>query len=946
MKVLHIFPLLLLLLNAAAQTDDLEKGQNMKHTSAAVTCLRVPDDYLTHRCPPENGETLVFDMAKQLTAAGAWCGETDFSLHFTFGWNGQGLCFFFDVKDSDVVNEKEKNVDLWMQDSVELFLAAPKGRQFGNDMLAFERLQLILSPPDPAGKIRSFTLYDSAYGPDIPFRASGERTDDGYRIRLLIPHHAFGNYDLPREKLFRMQISCNDYDRRDGDVLPPRKVTLGHAVQPSASAEDYPLFRLCRDQADNPNPSLATRWSPQLPRLSEGDTLRIRPELPEFLDRAHLSIQDLSGQEVQRIEIFPTTEVLEVKHISKLDSVGLRFLFTGYAGGHARGTVERSGVQIAGLLRKIGAVRWSELSPWRAAEYLKLISAIEFLRLAATPGSLNSNRLADATDECEARLAILEDRPLPSDLPEKYRCLELQRNFSAQLNIAFSRGGRPNERIFSAISLPWGNLPCINAERYSCDSVTEAEKLIEELTAYCTAFPAPEIAGAERVYAGRGHLLSDGLRSDMEPARLLSFYASSRPRHVFRMTPEEAFHHPVDAVIVMPDAPESMKKQLLDFASKRGLPLIPFAEKNRFRHSLIAGTPDYPEIAWFWHSRNGVPNDFLIVRRGTEVIRCGFDNRELGKCFIEFILAGKPLTRETAAHFAQLRGAAMPQPRPEDTVAASKLRTGDVHTHTIFSDGQSTPAGLLAEAPAAGLDFLVISDHDEVTGALRLQQNLRQSRCGLWVFAGQEITMTPRYHLNVYPISHRIDDRFSWKSIRKQADVAGAVVQLNHPMTYGTGFSELWYGDISRAGLDAIERRTEYLEKWRRTADGKVPAVTGSTDTHQGIFGYYSATVVLTDNFSSEALAEAIRAGRAAMIDPFLPELACGDPVICRAVTAALLDPASPERFASRLKAALKNFDAIGLIRNSETIPAPYPPTSPRPQESFNLEERNNMKLR
>lgn len=30
MKVLHIFPLLLLLLNAAAQTDDLEKGQNMK----------------------------------------------------------------------------------------------------------------------------------------------------------------------------------------------------------------------------------------------------------------------------------------------------------------------------------------------------------------------------------------------------------------------------------------------------------------------------------------------------------------------------------------------------------------------------------------------------------------------------------------------------------------------------------------------------------------------------------------------------------------------------------------------------------------------------------------------------------------------------------------------------------------------------------------------------
>lgn len=946
MKVRHVFPPLLLLLNAAAPADDLGKGQDGVPAPAAVTCLRVPKDYLTHRVPPENGETLVFDEAKHLTAAGAWRGKADFSLRFTFGWNEDGLCFFFDVKDSEVVNDREKNVDLWMQDSVELFLAAPKGRKFGNETLAFERFQLILSPPDPAGKIRSFTLYDSAYGPDIPFRASGERTGDGYRIRLLIPCRAFGNYDLLREKLFRMQISCNDYDRRDGNALPPRKATLGHAVQPSASAEEYPLFRLCRDESDNPNPSLATRWSPRVPRLCEEDSLKIRPELPEFLEYALLSIRDLSGRELRREKLSPTTEVLEVKGLSQLPSVGLRFLFTGYAGGHSRGTVERSGVQIAGLLRKIGAVRWPELSPWRAAEYLKLISAIEFLRLAATPGSLNSNRAADAADECEARLAVLEDRPLPPDLPEKYRCLELQRNFAAQLNIAFSRGGRPNERIFSAISLPWGNLPCINAERYCCDSVADAKKLIAELTAYCIPSPAPEIAGVDRVYAGRGHLLSDGLRSDMEPARLLSLYASGRPRHVFRMTPEEAFRHPVDAVIVMPDAPEPMKKQLLDFASKRGLPVIPFAEKNRFGHSLIAGTPDYPEIAWFWHSRNGLPNEFLIVRRGAEVIRCGYDNRELGKSFVEFLLAGQPLTRETAARFARLRAAAMPKPRPEDIAAARKLRTGDVHTHTIFSDGQSTPAGLLAEAPAAGFDFLVISDHDEVAGALRLLENMRRNGCGLRLFAGQEITMTPRYHLNVYPVSRRIDGRFSWKSIREQADAAGAVVQLNHPMTYGTGFSELWYGDISRAGLDAVERRTEYLEKWRRTASGKVPAVTGSTDTHQGIFGYYSATVVLTDSFSGRALAEAIRAGRSAMLDPFLPELVCGDPAVCRAAAAALLDSTAPDRFARRLKTALKNFDAAGLIRNSETVPAPYPPAPPRPPESFELEERNSMKLR
>ena len=938
--------LLLLLLHPAAEAVDSGKGQSMTQSPAAVTCLRLKEDCLTQSCPPENDETLVFDRAQHLTSSGAWSGAEDFSVRFTFGWNSAGLCFFFVVKDSDVVNEKKKNVDLWMQDSVELFLAAPKGRKFGNAALSFERFQLILSPPDPTGKIRSFTLYDSAYGPDIPFRASGERTGSGYRIRLLIPWHAFGNYDLRREKQFRMQISCNDYDRRDGNALPPRKVTIGHTVQPSASAEDYPLFLLCRNDSDNPNRSLATRWSPRVPRLEERDVLEIRPELPEFLEYATLSIRDLTGRELRRVRLTPAMERFEVEKLSRLGPVGLCLVFTGYAGGRPCGSVERRCVQIAGLLRTISSVRWPELSPYQAAEYLKLISGIEFLRLAATPGSMNCNRLADAAAECEARLAILENRPLPPELPAKYRLLELQRRFEAQLNIAFSRGGRPNERIFTAISLPWGNVPCVNAEFYSCDSIADAEKLIADLTAYCIPSPAPEITGADSVYTGRGHLLGDGLRSDMECGRLLSLYASSRPRHVFRMTPEEAFRHPVDAVIVMPDAPEPMRERLLAFASERKLPTIPFAEKERFAHSLIAGTPDYPEIAWFWHSRNGLPNEFLIVRRGSEVIRCGYDNRILGKSFIEFILAGKPLTRELAARFARLRGSSLPAPRPEDAAAAEQLRTGDVHTHTIFSDGQSTPAGLLMEAPAAGFDFLVISDHDEVASALRLQENLRRNRCDLRLFAGQEITMTPRYHINVYPVPHRIDGRVSWRSIREQADAVGAVAQLNHPMTYGTGFSELWYGDISRAGLDAVERRVEYLEKWRKQAAGKIPAVTGSTDTHQGIFGYYNATTVLAPECTGKALAEAVRSGRSAMIDPFLPELVCGDPAVCRAVAAALLDPETPARFGRRLKKALAAFDAAGLIRESETVPAPYPAAPPRPPESFKLEKSEDMPLR
>lgn len=941
MKLLLLLPALNLMAGAA---DGPAKVDSMDNLLPAVTCLQVPDDYLKQSPPPENSQTLVFDDPARLTKAENWRGKEDFSVRVTFGWNHDGLCFFFDVKDSDLVCEKEKNVDLWMQDSVELFIAAPEGKKFGNNTLSFERFQLILSPPDAAGKFRSFTLYDGAYGPDIRYEASGERTGDGYRIRLLIPYGTFGNYDLRRDGEFRMQFSCNDYDRRDGNCLPPRKVSINRAPQPSASAEDYPLFRLCRSDADNPKHSLETVWNPVAPRLAEADSLTIAPELPNFLEHAELSVQDLSGRELQHEVIPPGTEILTLTDLSKLGSVGLRFVFTGYVNGKAYGSVTRNSAQIAGLLRVVDAVKWDRQPPWRTSAYLAMVSAIEFLRLAATPGSLNNNRMADAIAECEARLALLEGRPFPADLPARYRYLELTRGFEAQLNVAYSRGGRPNERIFAAISLPWGNIPCVNAELYGCDNIADAEKLIAEMTAYCTPFAPPAIAGADTVYAGRGHLLSDGLRSDMEPERLLSLYASSRPRHVFRMTPEDAFRHPVDAVIVMPDSPEPIKKQLLDFAASRKLPVIPFARKGNFRYSLIAGTPDYPEIAWFWHSRNGLPSDFLIVRRGADVIRCGYGDRELGKTFMEFILAGKPITRPVAEQFARRRAASMPAPQTADFKAAGELRTGDVHTHTIFSDGQSTPAGLLAAAPAAGFDFLVISDHDEVEGALRLAENMRRHNCHLPLFAGQEITMAPRYHINVYPIPQRIDDRFSWPAIRAAARKFGAVTQLNHPMTYGTGFSKLWYGDISLAGFDAIERRVEYLEKWRRSAAGRIPAVTGSTDTHIGIFGYSNCTTVIAPDFSGKALADAVRAGRSAMIDPFLPEPACGDPAVCRAVAAALLDPETPQRFGRRLNAALAGFDAAGFLADSETAPAlPAPP--PRPRESFDLEPPETLEL-
>lgn len=63
----------------------------------------------------------------------------------------------------------------------------------------------------------------------------------------------------------------------------------------------------------------------------------------------------------------------------------------------------------------------------------------------------------------------------------------------------------------------------------------------------------------------------------------------------------------------------------------------------------------------------------------------------------------------------------------------------DLHTHTTYSDGSRTPAELVAEAAAAGLSAVAITDHDTVDG---LAEALATGeRLGIAVVPGVEINL-------------------------------------------------------------------------------------------------------------------------------------------------------------------------------------------------------------
>ena len=62
----------------------------------------------------------------------------------------------------------------------------------------------------------------------------------------------------------------------------------------------------------------------------------------------------------------------------------------------------------------------------------------------------------------------------------------------------------------------------------------------------------------------------------------------------------------------------------------------------------------------------------------------------------------------------------------------------NLHTHTIFSDGEQTPEALAAGLDSAGVRYAALTDHDTIEGLVRFQEALRKR--GIASLTGVELT--------------------------------------------------------------------------------------------------------------------------------------------------------------------------------------------------------------
>jgi hypothetical protein len=198
-----------------------------------------------------------------------------------------------------------------------------------------------------------------------------------------------------------------------------------------------------------------------------------------------------------------------------------------------------------------------------------------------------------------------------------------------------------------------------------------------------------------------------------------------------------------------------------------------------------------------------------------------------------------------------------------------RLLKGDLHVHTLASDGVHTLDELAWKAKRNGLDFVAVTDHNQFASREALPQLE-----GVTMVPGVEWTHY-RGHASFLGIDQPYDGIFAANTIEEvrerfvTAQQRGALIIIDHPFEPDCSFQfdidglprdciEVWNGPMRESNLRAVEY-------WHRLlcAGEKIPACGGS-DYHRDtpfIFLGGPTTCVFAESSGISDILTAVRAG-------------------------------------------------------------------------------------
>ena len=281
------------------------------------------------------------------------------------------------------------------------------------------------------------------------------------------------------------------------------------------------------------------------------------------------------------------------------------------------------------------------------------------------------------------------------------------------------------------------------------------------------------------------------------------------------------------------------------------------------------------------------------------------------------------------------------------TAQKMRLLRGDIHMHSVASDGALTSEQLKAAARSQKLDFIAITDHNNFA---YLRRNFSED--DLTVIPGVEWTHY-KGHINLLGSMHPFtsfvaNSKEEMLAVLQEAKKNGAVLSLNHPFCPNCGWKfgfdipfdmvEIWNGGLSpKANLACVSWWDRLLQEGR-----KVPIVGGS-DFHRFQFGHIPAfpcTFAYAKSRSAADILDALKSGRGfAAISPEGPILslqAAGRPVYTG-------DTLAPGTQVEAKIAGTKAGDSIRLVTSGSSTLHPAAPRSTQIQ--FEMPESGYLRL-
>ena len=271
-------------------------------------------------------------------------------------------------------------------------------------------------------------------------------------------------------------------------------------------------------------------------------------------------------------------------------------------------------------------------------------------------------------------------------------------------------------------------------------------------------------------------------------------------------------------------------------------------------------------------------------------------------------------------------GELVPEPAPEDMppitdrparrrLLASDGRhwlAGDLHTHTVHSDGAMTVSELARFAAGRGMDFIAVTDHNTISHFAELPA--AASAHGIVLLPGQEVT-TDTGHASALGDVGWIDFREPPDAWLEATEQAGGLLSINHPIG----------GHVSWA--TPMKRRPPLIEVWHWSwldthwttplgwwlAWDPTAIPVGGSDWHRPGSDAppgSPTTWVEAEADDPAAVLEAIRAGRTAVSAnrDGAVLLRVGDELVASAADGAIL--AGPDGPRARVRGPLAKFPA------------------------------------